>query len=130
MCNSITLIGMAGAGKTSVGKVLSSRLDKRFIDSDHEIESELSMTLQDILFKKGKDKFLEIEKQSILNLSNIRNNQQKYVLLGDMLELGKKSEVLHKNLSPIINQSKINKIFIHGHHIMNTYKNVNKKLTL
>ena len=66
-------------------------------------------------------------KQSILNLSNIRNNQQKYVLLGDMLELGKKSEVLHKNLSPIINQSKINKIFIHGHHIMNTYKNVNKK---
>ena len=66
-------------------------------------------------------------KQSILNLSNIRNNQQKYILLGDMLELGKKSEVLHKNLSPIINQSKINKIFIHGHHIMNTYKNVNKK---
>ena len=68
MCNSITLIGMAGAGKTSVGKVLSSRLGKRFIDSDHEIERELSMTLQDILFKKGKDKFLEIEKQSILNL--------------------------------------------------------------
>ena len=68
MCNSITLIGMAGAGKTAVGKVLSSRLDKRFIDSDDEIERELSMTLQDILFKKGKDKFLEIEKQSILNL--------------------------------------------------------------
>ena len=68
MCNSITLIGMAGAGKTSVGKVLSSRLDKRFIDSDHEIERELSMTLQDILYKKGKDKFLEIEKQSILDL--------------------------------------------------------------
>ena len=60
MCNSITLIGMAGAGKTSVGKVLSSRLDKRFIDSDHEIERELSMTLQEILFKKGKDEFLEI----------------------------------------------------------------------
>ena len=60
-------------------------------------------------------------------MSNIRNNQQKYILLGDMLELGKKSEVLHKNLSPIINRSKINKIFIHGHHIMNTYKNVNKK---
>ena len=68
MCNSITLIGMAGAGKTSVGKVLSSRFDKRFIDSDHEIERELSMTLQDILYKKGKDKFLEIEKQSILDL--------------------------------------------------------------
>ena len=66
-------------------------------------------------------------KQSILNLSNITNNQHKYILLGDMLELGKKSEVLHKNLSQIINHSKINKIFIHGDHIMNTYKNVNKK---
>ena len=43
-----------------------------------------------------------------------------------MLELGKKSRILHKNLSPIINSSKINKLFIHGKHIMNTYKNVNK----
>ena len=65
-------------------------------------------------------------KQSILNLSNIKNNNQKYILLGDMLELGKKSRILHKNLSPIINSSKINKLFIHGKHIMNTYKNVNK----
>ena len=68
MYSSITLIGMAGAGKTSIGKVLSSRLEKRFIDSDHKIERELSMTLQDILSKKGKAKFLEIEQQLILDL--------------------------------------------------------------
>ena len=43
-----------------------------------------------------------------------------------MLELGKKTQILHKNLSPIINQSNINKMFIHGEHIMNTYKNINK----
>ena len=65
-------------------------------------------------------------KQSILNLSNMKNNGKKYVLLGDMLELGGKSQNLHKNLSPIINHSKINKLFIHGEHIMDTYKNVNK----
>ncbi len=65
-------------------------------------------------------------KQSILNLSNLKNNNHKYILLGDMLELGKKSQVLHEKLSPIINHSNINKIFIHGNLIMDTYKNVNK----
>ena len=66
-------------------------------------------------------------KQSILNLSKIQNNNCKYVLLGDMLELGGKSQTLHKGLSPIINKSSINKLFIHGNHIMDTYKNVKKK---
>ncbi len=65
-------------------------------------------------------------KQSILNLSNIKNKHQKYILLGDMLELGSKSKILHEKLSPIINHSKINKLFIHGEYMMNTYKNVNK----
>ena len=66
-------------------------------------------------------------KQSILNLSNIKNNNHKYILLGDMLELGSKSQKLHEKLSPIINNSKINKLFIHGNYIMDTYKNVKKK---
>ena len=65
-------------------------------------------------------------KQSILNLSNVKDKYQKYILLGDMLELGSKSQILHESLSPIINHSKINKLFVHGEHIMNTYKNVNK----
>ena len=43
-----------------------------------------------------------------------------------MLELGKKSKILHERLSLIINYSKISKLFVHGDHIMNTYRNVNK----
>ena len=65
-------------------------------------------------------------KESILKLSNIKNNNKKYILLGDMLELGKNSQILHKKLSPVINNSDIDKLFIHGNHIMNTYKEVNK----
>ena len=65
-------------------------------------------------------------KQSILNLSKIKNKNHKYLLLGDMLELGKKSKILHERLSLIINHSKISKLFVHGDHIMNTYRNVNK----
>ncbi len=65
-------------------------------------------------------------KESIHNLSNIKINSSKYVLLGDMLELGSKSKKLHKNLSPIINNADIKKLFIYGDNIMDTYTNVKK----
>ena len=43
-----------------------------------------------------------------------------------MLELGKKSEKLHKDLSKVINNSDIDKVFIKGQETLNTYKNINK----
>ena len=51
---------------------------------------------------------------------------KKYLLLGDMLELGLKSEDYHKNLSKVINKSDIDKVFIKGEKILFTYKNLNK----
>ena len=44
-----------------------------------------------------------------------------------MLELGKKSEMLHKNLSKVINNSDIDKVFIKGDKTFTTYKNIKKK---
>ena len=38
----------------------------------------------------------------------------KYILLGDMLELGKQSKKLHKSIAPIINRTKIDKVFVKG----------------
>ena len=43
-----------------------------------------------------------------------------------MLELGKKSEELHKNISKVINNSDIDKVFIKGNKTLITYKNINK----
>ena len=43
-----------------------------------------------------------------------------------MLELGKKSEVFHKDLSKVINNSDIDKVFVKGNKSLITYKNVNK----
>ena len=43
-----------------------------------------------------------------------------------MLELGRKSEKLHKNLSRVINNSDIDKVFIKGNKTLTTYKNINK----
>ena len=65
-------------------------------------------------------------KESITKLSKLDVKNRKYVLLGDMLELGNHSKKLHQNLSDIINNSNIDKLFIHGNYIMDTYKKVKK----
>ena len=43
-----------------------------------------------------------------------------------MLELGKKSESLHKDISRVINRSDIDKVFVKGNKSLVTYKNINK----
>ena len=52
---------------------------------------------------------------AILNFEKIDSkNSKKYLLIGDMLELGKHSKRLHKSIAPIINKTKINKVFVKG----------------
>ena len=66
-------------------------------------------------------------KNAIKNLSDIKTkNSKKYLLLGDMLELGVKSNQYHKNLSKVINNSDIDKFFVYGNKILNTYKYINE----
>jgi len=68
---------------------------------------------------------------AIKNMSYFKKqgNVKKLVLLGDMLELGKKSKKLHKELSSVINKSDIDKVFVYGRHIRETFNllRVNKK---
>ena len=64
-------------------------------------------------------------KTAIKNFNSIKKqNFKKYLFLGDMLELGKKSRHLHKNLSKVINNSDIDKVFIKGAKIFVTYKGI------
>ena len=72
MKNSISLIGMAGAGKSSVGKELAKSLDFRLIDSDVLIEDQYGKSLQNILDDEGHIKLREIEN---LVLKNIHFNK-------------------------------------------------------
>ena len=66
-------------------------------------------------------------KNAIYNFSNIKkNNSKKYLLLGDMLELGKKSDIYHKNLSHFINESDIDQLFIYGKNAFKTYQKTYK----
>ena len=66
-------------------------------------------------------------KHAINSFSSItKNKSKKYLLLGDMLELGKKSDIYHKNLSRVINSSDIDKVFVKGEKMLFTYKNLKK----
>ena len=64
-----------------------------------------------------------------MNYYKRKNNSQKLVFLGDMLELGKKSKKFHKELSGIINRSDIDKVFVYGKYIKETFNSLhtNKK---
>ena len=64
--NSISLIGMAGAGKSSVGKKLAKHLKFNFVDSDLLIEKKYGKSLQDILSQNGNEKFKKIEEGALL----------------------------------------------------------------
>ena len=66
-------------------------------------------------------------KNAINNFSNIkRSSKKKFLLLGDMLELGKKSDNYHKNLAHIINHSNIDKLFVYGKNTFKTYQKTYK----
>ena len=55
---------------------------------------------------------------AILNFDKIANKKyKKYLLLGDMLELGTHSKKLHKSILPIINKSKVDKVFVKGNKV-------------
>ena len=65
--HNIALIGMPGCGKSTLGKLLASRLDYEFVDCDTIIESS-GVKLQEIIDEKGEDEFLRIEEAVLLSL--------------------------------------------------------------
>ena len=66
-------------------------------------------------------------RNAIKNLDLIKKqNFKKYLILGDMLELGHKSIELHKKISKVINNSDIDKVFIKGDKTLITFKNIKK----
>jgi shikimate kinase len=65
---SIVLVGMMGAGKSSIGRRLAGRLGIPFIDADTEIENAAGMTITEIFDKHGEPYFRAGEKRVIARL--------------------------------------------------------------
>jgi shikimate kinase len=65
---SIVLVGLMGAGKSTVGRRLAARLGLPFLDADHEIEAAAGMTIPDIFAIYGEDYFRDGERRVIARL--------------------------------------------------------------
>ncbi len=66
--NNIILIGMPGAGKSTVGVILAKRIGFHFIDTDLIIQAQEKCRLQQIIDTQGLKTFRRVEEQMLLNL--------------------------------------------------------------
>ncbi|MGZ3273093.1 MAG: shikimate kinase [Caulobacteraceae bacterium] len=64
----LVLVGMMGAGKSSVGKRLAQALDLPFTDADEEIERAAGLSIPDIFALRGEAEFREGERRVIARL--------------------------------------------------------------
>lgn len=68
--NNITFIGMAGCGKSTIGRGIADRLDVNFVDTDVLIENKHHLSLEQIKQEYGYKFVREEEEKVILGLSN------------------------------------------------------------
>jgi shikimate kinase len=64
----ISLIGMPGGGKSTVGRQLARRLDRRFVDSDAEIERRVGMPIRAWFEAEGEERFRDVEQAVVAEL--------------------------------------------------------------
>ncbi len=65
-------------------------------------------------------------KSAILNFDKITKRKKKYLLIGDMLELGSHSKKLHQSIAPLINKTKIDTVFVKGKKAIYIFDNLLK----
>jgi shikimate kinase len=66
---SLSLVGMPGCGKSTVGRHLARHIGLRFVDADHEIEQRIGMPIRDFFEQHGEAAFRDVEQDVIDELS-------------------------------------------------------------
>ena len=72
MKDNVILTGFMGTGKTSLGKLLATRLGRPFIDIDKKIETEQKLSIPKIFKEFGEEHFRALEKSAVKELSERR----------------------------------------------------------
>ena len=94
----LVFLGMMGSGKTSIGSIVSKKLNIDFIDIDKEIEKKIGMTISQIFENKGEKYFREIEELTTLKF--LKKNKTVISLGGGAFLNNKiKKEVLDNHIS-------------------------------
>jgi len=95
----ITLIGMAGAGKSYTGRALAKKLGYKFLDIDLIIESKLKKGLHDVVRSIGDREFVRLEEKTILSLKNLKNT---VISPGGSVVYSKKAVRHLRKLGPVV----------------------------
>ena len=70
----LVFLGMMGSGKTTLGKIVSKKLNKEFIDVDQAIEQQEGMVISEIFEKKGEPFFRILEEKISLHILKKKNS--------------------------------------------------------
>lgn len=96
--NNITLIGMPGSGKSTVGVLLAKALGYGFLDVDLVIQQREGALLQDILDSRGVEAFLDAEETAVLSV-----RCERHIIAPGGSAICREKAALHlKSLGPVI----------------------------
>ncbi len=121
----ISLVGMPGAGKTTVGRILAEKLGMGFCDTDEEIEKIAGESPEKIIEKYGEERFREIETEVAESVSSLRGvviatgggtilrekNVEKLRSCGVVIWLGRDLNLLAQNNRPLSKNMPISRLF-------------------
>ena len=94
----LVFLGMMGSGKSSIGLMVSKKLNIDFVDVDQEIEKKIGMTISKIFENQGEKYFREIEE--LITLKHLKKNKTVISLGGGAFLNNKiKKEVLDNHIS-------------------------------
>lgn len=94
----VTLIGMPGAGKSTVGVVLAKVLGYRFLDSDLEIQEQTGKLLYQLIEEYGDEGFLQLENQINAGL----NVSRSVIATGGSAVYGKEAMEHLRDISTVV----------------------------
>ena len=121
----ISLVGMPGAGKTTVGRILAEKLGMGFCDTDEEIEKIAGESPEKIIEKYSEERFREIETEVAESVSSLRGvviatgggtilrekNVEKLRSCGIVIWLGRDLNLLAQNNRPLSKNMPISRLF-------------------
>ena len=71
----LSLVGLPGSGKTTVGRQLARRLNLPFLDSDQVIEQRLDCSIRDYFATEGEERFRDVEQQVRVHAEHLADRE-------------------------------------------------------
>ena len=96
----VVLIGFAGVGKTSVGKVLAAEMGFDFIDTDRYIEEKVGMSIAEIFRTKGEEYFRDLETMALKGI--LKSRTHSVIAAGAGMPIRLKNQKMLRKLGTVV----------------------------